>query len=160
MKRRTKICVLLLAFGLLPCWAGCHKALSDEEAIRSSILQHLRENSSINLANMETTVEQVSINGDHAQAQVLFRTKQEGQSMTMTYALERSGGEWKVLRGQPSGGQTSHPPMDSQHPLPGDQANPGTPGNPQLHWPSDGFGKDAKPQQPAPPPAQPSSSKP
>jgi len=138
----------LLFLGLALCGASaCHRAGSDEEAIRTSILQHLRESTTINLSNMDTTVQKVTVNGDHAEAQVLFRTKQEGQTMTMTYALERSGGEWKVLRGQPAGG-VSHPPMDGQHPLPGSQANQGTPANPQLHWPSDGFGK------PAPAPAQ------
>jgi hypothetical protein len=159
MRGKSILGALLLATALLAL-SACHKATSDEEAIRASILRHLRENSSINLANMDTTVQQVSINGDRAQAQVLFRTKQEGQSMVMTYALERSGGEWKVLRGQPSGGQVAHPPMDGQHPPPGSQANPATPGNPQLHWPSDGFGKDAKPQQPSPAPAQPKSTSP
>jgi len=149
MNLRFKRGGMLMAVALLLCGASaCHRAGADEEAIRASILQHLRDNSSINLSNMDTTVQKVTVNGDHAEAQVLFRTKQEGQTMTMTYALERSGGEWKVLRGQPAGGQGSHPPMDGQHPLPGSQANQGTPANPQLHWPSDGFGK------PAPAPAQ------
>jgi hypothetical protein len=146
--------ILLAVCAVLIAGVSCRKATSDEEAIRASILQHLRENSSINLANMETTVQQVSVNGDHAQAQVLFRTKQEGATMQMTYALERSAGEWKVLKGQPAGGQVSHPPMDGQHSPPGNQANPGTPANPQLHWPSDGFGKQA------PPPAQANSTSP
>jgi hypothetical protein len=136
---------LLLALGVaLAAGASCHKATSDEEAVRASILQHLRQNSSINLAAMETTVQKVTVNGDHAEAQVLFRTKQEGATMQMTYALERTAGEWKVLKGQPAGG-VSHPPMDGQHPLPGSQPNQATPANPQLHWPADGFGKTAQP---------------
>lgn len=146
----------LLLAGLL----GCQKATSDEEAIRASILQHLRENSSINLAAMETTVQQVSVNGDHAEAQVLFRTKQEGATMQMTYALERSAGGWKVLKSQPAGGPMAHPPMDGQHPVPSGPSTQATPANPQLHWPSDGPGKDAKPQPAAPAQAAPKTSSP
>lgn len=133
-----RFAAMLMLGGSLAGWAACNKsAASDEDSIRATILQHLRENSSINLAAMETTIQQVSVNGDQAQAQVLFRTKQEGATMQMTYALERSAGAWKVLKGQPAGGQVSHPPMDGQHPLPADQANQATPANPQLHWPSD-----------------------
>ncbi len=130
------IAAALLIFGV-----ACRKASSDEEAIRASILQHLQKSGNLNLSAMDTEFGQITVNGDHAQAQVLFRAKQEGATMQMNYSLERQNGEWTVLSSQPAGGQIAHPPV-------GGSANPGaeaTPGMPHLHVPSDNAPKPAKP---------------
>ena len=116
--------LLAVAASLLLLGAACRKAASDEDAIRAAILQHLQKNSGLNLAAMDTQVQQITRDGDRAQAQVEFRTKQEGATMQMTYALERRSGEWTVLNGHPAGGQIAHPPMDSAH---GGEAAPAMP---------------------------------
>jgi len=134
-----KIGISLLAAVLLLFAAACRKASSDDEAIRASILQHLRQAGNLNLDAMDTQFQQITVDGDHAQAQVLFRTKQEGATMQMTYALERRAGQWTVLNSRPVGGQ--HPPVDSSHGS-GADANPPMP---RFHVPADTAPKPAKP---------------
>ena len=143
IKRATFLAaVLLLLFA-----ASCRKMASDDEAIRASILQHLKTNSGLNLAAMDTQFQQITVDGDHARAQVLFRTKQEGATMQMTYALERRGGDWTVLKSNPTGGQVAHPPMDGAHGAGGAGApgDAGSPAMPRFHVPSDTAPKPAKP---------------
>ena len=100
---------------LLACAGGCKKAASDQDAIRASIAQHLKENSTLNVAAMDMDVRQVTVNGDRAQAQVQFRLKQGGAAMQVAYNLERRDGVWSVLKSEPAGGQIAHPPMDKEH---------------------------------------------
>jgi len=57
---------------------------------------------------MDREVKQISVNGDHATAQVEFRLKQGNASMQVEYALERQGGEWTITNSQPAGGQNPH----------------------------------------------------
>jgi hypothetical protein len=137
----TKKAIWLLAAALLLLAAACKTASSDEEAIRASILQHLQQAGNLNLAAMDTQFQQITVNGDHAQANVLFRTKQEGATMQMTYQLERRAGQWTVLSSRPAGGQISHPPVDSSNTTSTDTAPP----MPRFHVPSDTAPKPAKP---------------
>ncbi len=122
---------------------GCHKASSDDEAIRSAIREHLEKSGTLNLAGMDTEFQQITVNGDHAQAQVLFRAKQEGSTMQMTYALERQNGEWTVLKSIPAGGQIAHPPTDGSHAAPGDASGSELP---HLHPPTPATPQPGKPQ--------------
>jgi len=138
----TNRALALASAVLLLFAAACHKAGSDDEAIRAAIRQHLQKSGSLNLAAMETDFQQITVDRDHAQAQVLFRTK-DGASMQMTYALERRDGEWTVLKGNPSGGQMQHPPTDGSHATPG-AAGQGE-GFPHLRPPSDASPGPAKP---------------
>ena len=142
-----KRAILLSGAILLLFAVACKKAASDDEAIRAAIQQHLQKNSGLNLAAMDTQFQQITVDGDHAQAQVLFRTKQEGATMQMTYALERKGGEWSVLKSNPSGGQVSHPPVDGSHGAGGPAAPGDSSGGdlPRLHTPSDTAPKPTKP---------------
>jgi hypothetical protein len=133
--------VWLLAAALLFFGVSCRKPSSDEEAIRASILQHLQKSSNLNLSAMDTEFGQITVNGDHAQAQVIFRAKQEGATMQMNYSLQRQNGEWTVLSSQPAGGQIAHPPVGGP-PSSGTEA---TPAMPHLQFPSDTAPKPAKP---------------
>lgn len=133
----TRRGMVLVAALLLACAGGCKKAASDQDAIRASIAQHLKEDSTLNMAAMDLDVRQININGDRAQAQVEFRLKQGGASMQVAYNLERRDGAWSVLKGAPAGGQIAHPPMDKQH--------EGVPSNnlPKLHMPLDDLARPA-----------------
>jgi len=110
--------------------AGSTENGGDTAAITSAIEQHLRSNSAVNMSAMDMTVGQVTVNGDQAQASAEFRSKQGGPSMLMTYFLQRQSDGWVVTRSRPSGGQYSHPPMDSTH----SGANPNSPSSamPQM----------------------------
>lgn len=102
----------ILAAALLLGGTGCKKALSDQDAIRASVAQHLKSNGTLNMAAMDMDFTQVAINGDSAQAQVVFRLKQGGATMQVAYNLKRQDGAWTVLKSQPAGGQFEHPAMD------------------------------------------------
>jgi hypothetical protein len=88
--------------------AGCGKTVSDQDAIRASIEKHLNGRSDLNLSVMDREVKQVSVNGDHASAQVEFRLKGGDARMEIEYALERQGKEWTVLSSQPMGMDNAH----------------------------------------------------
>jgi hypothetical protein len=112
---KPRIChawVLATAALLLAGPGACKKSLSDQDAIRASVAQHLRSNGNLNMAAMDMDFRQVLIHGDSAQAQVEFRLKQGGATMEVAYNLKRQDGAWTVLKSQPAGGQFEHPPMD------------------------------------------------
>jgi hypothetical protein len=127
MNRRILTCTMIFLFAFA---AGCKKQANDQDAIRASIDKHLSGVAGLNMSVMDREVKQISVNGDHATAQVEFRLKQGGGGMQMEYALDRQGGEWTVTTSQPGGGLSPHPGM----PPP---ASPGAGGNsmPQGHPP-------------------------
>jgi len=109
--------ITVLAF-LCALTAGCGKKVNDQDAIRASIEKHLNGRADLNLSAMDREVKQVSVNGDHASAQVEFRLKGGDARMEIEYALERQGKEWTVLSSQPMGMDNSHsgmgqPPADA-----------------------------------------------
>jgi hypothetical protein len=111
---------------------GCKKQANDQDAIRAGIDKHLSERAGLNMSAMDREVKQISVNGDHATAQMEFRIKGDEGQMDIEYTLERQGGEWKVVKSQPMAGQGAHPGM---------QPSPGAPdsgGNalPQGHPPA------------------------
>jgi len=142
MTRIGKHALWALAAALVLATAACHRPSSDEEAIRASILQHLQKSNNLNLSAIDTDFGKITVNGDHAEAQVIFRAKQEGSTMQMNYSLERRGGEWTVLSSQPAGGQIAHPPVGGSQ-SPGSE---GAPTLPHLQIPSDTAPKPAKPR--------------
>jgi hypothetical protein len=89
---------------------GCKKQANDQDAIRVSIDKHLKETAGLNLSAMDREVKGISVNGNHASAQVEFRLKQGGDGrMEIEYTLERQGNQWAVLKGVPIGVGNSHP---------------------------------------------------
>jgi len=95
------ICVCVLI-------TGCKKSANDQDDVRAAIEKHLNGRSDLNLGAMDREVKQVSINGDHANAQVEFRVKQGDAKMDIQYALERQNNEWKVTNSQPMGMDDPH----------------------------------------------------
>jgi hypothetical protein len=109
MKRAPLFIVLC---GFLILFAGCKKRVSDADAIRAGINQHLSGLKTINLGAMDMTVNSFSIQGNKAQAQVEFRPKTgapAGAGMQISYTLEKQNGIWVVQTNQPAGGAIQHP---------------------------------------------------
>jgi hypothetical protein len=94
--------------------AGCAKKVNDQDAIRASIEKHLNGRADLNLSAMDREVKQVSVNGDHASAQVEFRLKGGDARMDIEYALGRQGKEWVVTSSQPVGTGDVHSGADQQ----------------------------------------------
>ena len=140
------VTIAVLAGLLLACLVGCQNgtlpssaaspspALASSGAadpqIRAAIQQHLQHASNLNLQAFDTDIKQVTVQGDHAQAQVDFHIKGGQGVMQMTYQLENRAGAWAVVASNPAGGDTSHPPAD-QSQAPGAAAVPGE-GSPSL----------------------------
>jgi hypothetical protein len=91
-------------------------AQSPQDSIRTAIEAHLAHTGSLNLQAFDTVVKQVTIQGDHAQAQVEFRVKGGPGAMQLTYALEKRDGAWSVVESDPVGSNFSHPALDQSQP--------------------------------------------
>lgn len=105
-----------LALGLsaaLLLGGGCKKQPSDNDAIRAGIMQHLAGVGTLNMNSMDMDIRSVSINGNQAHAEVVFRPKNggtpAGAGMQVAYNLEKRDGAWVVQKSQPTGGMIQHP---------------------------------------------------
>jgi hypothetical protein len=105
--------------------AGCTKnagpaqteAQKPETLIQMAIESHLAHRETLNLQAFDTNVKQVTIQGDHATAEVEFRVKGGPGAMQLTYALEKRDGAWSVIDSDPGGTSFSHPsPNQGQAP--------------------------------------------
>jgi hypothetical protein len=85
---------------------------SPNDAIRTAIQAHLAHNGNLNLKSFDTDVKQVTIDSDHAQAQVEFHVKNGSGAMQLTYKLEKRDGGWAVVESKPVGSNFSHPALD------------------------------------------------
>jgi len=100
-----------LSAALILC-GGCKKQPSDSDAIRAGILQHLNGVGTLNMSAMDMDIRGVSINGNQAHAEVVFRPKTgapSGAGMQVAYNLEKRDGAWVVQKSQPAGGMIQHP---------------------------------------------------
>ena len=117
MKRAAYFLALAGLLSLLV--VGCKKQVSDADAIRDGINQHLAGLKTINLSAMDMDVTNYSVQGNQAQAQVEFRPKGGGPAgMQVSYTLEKQSGSWVVQNAQPLN-------MGSMQ-QPGAAANPNT----------------------------------
>jgi hypothetical protein len=126
--RRTSYFLTML--GLLVLFAGCKKQVSDADAIRNGINQHLASLKTLNLDAMDMNITSVSIQGNQAQAQVEFTPKTggtPGAGMQVAYSLEKQNGTWVVQTTQPAGGAIQHPgPGENPHANDGAPASSGS----------------------------------
>ena len=91
---------------------GCQRLMNQEAAVQKAIQDHLAERSDLAMNKMVMEVQQVNVNGDTAQAEVMFSISGDPQSrMSIHYDLHREGGRWQVDAGRPSGSQAPHPEM-------------------------------------------------
>jgi hypothetical protein len=98
-----------------PLSAGPSASARDSDSVKQAVEDHLLTNKGLNMSAMDMTIDSVSVDGDHAQANATFRVKGGGAAMAMVYSLERHGDGWIVLKSQPSNGEFVHPPMDKVH---------------------------------------------
>ena len=108
--KRFALAVWLSAALLVP--GGCKKQPRDNDAIRAGILQHLNGVGTLNMSAMEVDIRSVSINGNQAHAEVVFRPKTgapSGAGMQVAYNLEKRDGAWVVQKTQSTGGMIQHP---------------------------------------------------
>ena len=120
---------------LLLAALGCQRLMNQDAAVQKAIQDHLSERSDLAMDKMVMEVQQVKVDGDKAQAEVVFHVAGDTQMrMAYHYDLHREGGSWKVDTGRPSGSETPHPQMGE---APAGQSVPGESGNgePSLDLP-------------------------
>jgi hypothetical protein len=97
--------------------SACKKQVTDNDAIRAGILQHLTSIGTLNMSAMDMDMRSVAVTGNQARAEVEFRAKTSGPpggGMQVAYDLEKRGAAWVVLKSQPLGGMQH--PSTSQSP--------------------------------------------
>ena len=92
------VLLAIMATLTLGCKSGSRaaQAQTPEDSVRAAIQAHLAHNTNLNLQAFDTDVKQVTIQSDHAQAQVEFRIKGGPGAMQLTYALAKRDGAWSV----------------------------------------------------------------
>jgi hypothetical protein len=117
--KRAALYFSLFALFFLIC--GCKKQESDADGIRAGINQHLAALKTLNLSAMDMSIQNVSIQGNQAQAQVEFRPKTgapQGAAMQVSYSLVKEDVGWVVQNTQPAGGSIEHPAPGATGPNP------------------------------------------
>jgi hypothetical protein len=112
-------------------FSSCQKKASETDNIRAGIMKHLSSLNTLNLNAMDMSITNVNIQGDQATAIVEFRPKNgapSGAGMQVSYALQKQGGEWVVVKNAAIGGTINHPPPGSNpHMLTNQQGSGGNP---------------------------------
>lgn len=127
--KHWRVWLLLVGIGTLQL--GCSKGNSDA-AIRQAIEQHLSGRPGLNNSDMVMEVKKVQVEGDKADADVVFRSRTDPKaSMDFHYKLHREGNAWKVEAPAAMGGGAPHamPPSDG---APGELPSDLPPGHPPM----------------------------
>ena len=106
-----------IGFGIVllaACLAGCQRGPSINAQIQSAIADHLSDRPGIAADRLLIEVETVTVQGERAEAEVIFRSRDNPESrMEYHYELRREGGAWKVENGRPSAAESPHPGPES-----------------------------------------------
>ena len=99
--------ILLCLVGAALVLSGCSKSggVQSKAAIQEAIERHLQKQSSVLLDNMTVEVQDVKFEGDRANADVKFRSKQSPDVVVgRQYVLRRVGKQWQVESSSSAGG--------------------------------------------------------
>ena len=127
-------CLLLAVTILL---ASCAKPASSDADIRKALEEHLASRPGLASAEIVMDVKKVEVNGDKADADVVFHSRNDANAqMNFHYQLHREGNQWKVEQGRPAGAAGGSPTPHPGGALPG-EAPAGSPqplpeGHPQV----------------------------
>ena len=117
----------LCVVGLVLFLIGCQREANTNAAVQHAIEQHLANRPGIEGNKLILEVQQVTVKGDQAEAEVVFRSRDDPRAqMAYHYELRREGGEWKVENGHPSAAGSPHPNPGSA-PEGGEELPPGHP---------------------------------
>jgi len=119
--------VSLVVLGLAGS-AACHRSsgVNSRAAVQEAIEEHLKQRSSnVAAQNMTMEVGEVTFNGDTAQAQVKFRSKQAPNvAVSVVYKLHRVDNGWQVESTSAPAMHGSTSPANTPAPMPPPSAPP------------------------------------
>jgi|GEM_PF-1049440 len=106
------------------------------EAVREAVVKHIEARGDIDLKDLDLKIQNVSFQGEKAQAEVSFVPSGQptGSGMVMRYSLERDGDAWKVLPPKSPMGNMAPAPSTDVPPPPAAQSLPQ--GHPPLPPPT------------------------
>lgn len=108
--------------------AACHKlgGIDSKAAVQEAIEDHLKQQPNVFFQNMTVEVGDVTFNGDTAEAQVKFRSKQAPNlAVGMVYRLRKVGDKWQVESTATASMPGTSPHGSTSAPMPSPPANPG-----------------------------------
>jgi hypothetical protein len=122
--------VLIGLLNLALVGSGCSRSggTQSKEAVQAAIERYLQKQSNIALNNMTLEVQEVKYQGDRAEAEVKFRSKQAPDlAVGVHYVLRRAGEQWEVQSSSAASGMGGNP-----HAGAAGQAPPPPPSGPAL----------------------------
>ncbi len=102
--------------GVALLFSGCSKSRDSgaEREVRAALNAHLQKKGNLALNNMNMDIQSVKFNGDSAEAQVRFQSKEKADlAVSVRYVLRRAGDHWEVESSSPVGGMGSDPHASS-----------------------------------------------
>jgi uncharacterized protein YhdP len=106
---------------------ACHRlsGVHSKAAVQEAIEQHLKQQPNVVFQNMTVEVGEVTFNGDTAEAQVKFRSKQAPSLVVgVLYKLRRAGNGWRVESTSAATMPGTTPHGHAAGPMPSSSANP------------------------------------
>jgi uncharacterized protein YhdP len=116
----------LVVLGLAGSGA-CHRLSGDHSkaAVQEAIEQRVRQQPNVVFQNMTVEVGDVTFNGDNAEAQVKFRSKQAPNlAVGMVYKLRKAGNGWQVISTSSATMFGTTPHGNTASPTPSPSTNP------------------------------------
>ena len=132
---KANLCAVSI-FTLVCFLAGCggQPGGDSDVAIQRAIEEHLSSRPGLASDKLVLEVKDIQVQGDTAEAEVVFRSRtDQAAMMAFHYQLRNEGNQWKVESGSPSQGR-------SPHPYPSSGNSPGAGGSlPEGHPPMEQF---------------------
>ncbi len=91
--------------------AACsHRGLRSDQAVRQAIEAHVKSRSDLMMSNMTMEVQGVKFDGDTAQADVKYRSKDNADlAVSVHYSLKLAGDHWEVVSSSSANGSSTNP---------------------------------------------------
>ena len=108
--------------------AACHRlsGIDSKAAVQAAIEEHLKQQPNVFFQNMTVEVGDVTFNGDNAQAEVKFRSKQAPNlAVGMLYKLRRVDKGWQVESASSASMPGTSPHGNAAAPTPPPATTPG-----------------------------------
>ncbi len=112
----------LLGVALVGVACNRHTESAQEKEVRAALETHLQQKGNLAMNNMTMEIQSVKFNGDTADAQVRFQSKQKPElAVGIHYVLRRVNGQWQVESSNPIAGMggDSHQRAESPSAAPG-----------------------------------------
>lgn len=104
--------VAVALVGVACVLTGCNRfaGVNSKSAVQAAIEAHLKKRPGLALSNMSTEVKDVKFEGDKANAQVIYVSKDSPDlKVEVRYVLQRQGDQWVVESSTPMGGVGGNP---------------------------------------------------